>query len=150
VRVLNNPVPAPFKESIRCAEQNLYARAPCSWSATATRASHEFSVQLRGFDAAKSGCQDRRGALIALSSALLRKSVRGGLVVVGEVTLGGTIEPDPQRGDLAEMALRKEPSRCCCPCPAAQLFDLSDDMATKLDIEFYQDAKVATFRISGN
>ena len=27
VRVLNNPVPAAFKESIRCAEQNLYARA---------------------------------------------------------------------------------------------------------------------------
>ena len=27
VRVLNNPVPAPFRELIRCAEQNLYARA---------------------------------------------------------------------------------------------------------------------------
>ena len=27
-------------------------------------------------------------ALVALSSALLKKSVRGGLVVVGEVTLG--------------------------------------------------------------
>lgn len=54
---------------------------------------HEFSVQLRAFDAAKSGAKTGVASLIALSSALLRKSVRGGLVVVGEVTLGGTIEP---------------------------------------------------------
>ena len=52
VRVLNNPVPAAFKESIRCAEQNLYARAQQLVGDRDPR-SHEFSVQLRGFDAAK-------------------------------------------------------------------------------------------------
>jgi ATP-dependent Lon protease len=118
VRVLNNPVPAPFKESIRCAEQNLYARAQQLVGDRDPR-SHEFSVQLRGFDAAKAGAKTGVAALIALSSALLKKSVRGGLVVVGEVTLGGTIEPIHNAVTLAEIAVEKGlPSRCCCPCPA--------------------------------
>ena len=91
VRVLNNPVPAPFRESIRCAEQNLYARAQQLVGDRDPR-SHEFSVQLLAFDAAKTGAKTGVGALIALSSALLKKSVRAGLVVVGEVTLGGTID----------------------------------------------------------
>lgn len=56
VRVLNNPVPAAFKESIRCAEQNLYARAMQLVGDRDPRA-HEFSVQLRAFDAAKSGAK---------------------------------------------------------------------------------------------
>jgi ATP-dependent Lon protease len=42
VRVLNNPVPAAFKESIRCAEQNLYARAMQLVGDRDPRA-HEFS-----------------------------------------------------------------------------------------------------------
>lgn len=37
VRVLNNPVPAAFKESIRCAEQT-FMRGRHNWSATATQA----------------------------------------------------------------------------------------------------------------
>jgi ATP-dependent Lon protease len=48
------PCAAAFKESIRCAEQNLYARAMQLVGDRDPRA-HEFSVQLRGFDAAKSG-----------------------------------------------------------------------------------------------
>ena len=27
MKILNQPAPPPFKESVRCAEQNLYARA---------------------------------------------------------------------------------------------------------------------------
>lgn len=78
VRVLNNPVPAAFKKSIRCSEQNLYARAQQLGGDRDPR-SHEFSVQLRGFDAAKAGAKTGVGALMALASALLKKSVRGGL-----------------------------------------------------------------------
>jgi ATP-dependent Lon protease len=47
VRVLNKPVPQAFQESIRCAEQNLYARAMSLVGDRDPRA-HEFSVQLRG------------------------------------------------------------------------------------------------------
>jgi ATP-dependent Lon protease len=146
VRVLNNPVPAAFKESIRCAEQNLYARAQQLVGDRDPR-SHEFSVQLRGFDAAKAGAKTGVGALIALSSALLKKSVRGGLVVVGEVTLGGTIEPVHNAVTLAEIAVEKGAKALLLPVSCRrQLFDLSDDMATKLDIEFYQDGRDALLK----
>jgi ATP-dependent Lon protease len=146
VRVLNNPVPAAFRESIRCAEQNLYARATQLVGDRDPRA-HEFSVQIRGFDAAKTGAKTGVASLIALASALLRKSVRGGLVVVGEVTLGGTIEPVHNAVTLAELAIEKGAKSLLLPVACRkQLFDLSDDMATKLDIEFYQDARDALLK----
>ena len=146
VRVLNKPVPQPFQESIRCAEQNLYARA-MSLVGDRDPRSHEFSVQLRGFDAAKSGAKTGVSCLIALCGALLRRSVRGGLVVVGEVTLGGTIEPVHNAVSLAELAVEKGAKALLLPVAARrQLFELSDDMATKLDIEFYQDARDALLK----
>ncbi len=146
VRVLNKPVPQAFQESIRCAEQNLYARAMQLVGDRDPRA-HEFSVQLRGFDAAKSGAKTGVASLIALCSALLRKSVRGGLVVVGEVTLGGTIEPIHNAVSLAEIAAEKGAKSLLLPVSCRrQLFDLSDDLATKLDIEFFQDARDALLK----
>ena len=146
VRVLNNPAPAAFKESIRCAEQNLYARA-MSLVGDRDPRSHEFSVQLRSFDAAKSGAKTGVASLIAMCGALLRKSVRGGLIVVGEVTLGGTIEPVHNAVSLAELAIEKGAKALLLPVGARrQLFELSDDMATRLDIEFYQDARDALMK----
>lgn len=146
VRVLNKPVPAAFQQSVRCAEQNLYARAMQLVGDRDPR-SHEFSVQLRGFDAAKTGAKTGVACLIALSSALLRKSARGGLIVVGEVTIGGTIEPIHNAVTLAEMAVEKGAKSLLMPVSCRrQLFDLSDDMATKLDIEFYQDARDALLK----
>ena len=146
VRVLNKPVPAAFQESIRCAEQNLYARAIQLVGDRDPR-SHEFSVQLRAFDAAKSGAQTGVASLVALCSALLRKSVRGGLVVVGELTLGGSIEPIHNAVTLAEIAVEKGARALLLPVTCRrQLFDLSDDMATRLDIEFYQDSKDALLK----
>lgn len=146
VRVLNKPVPPAFQESVRCAEQNLYTRATQLVGDRDPR-SHEFSVQLRGFDAAKSGAKTGVACLIALSSALLRKSVRGGLIVVGEVTIGGTIEPIHNAVTIAEMAVEKGAKSLLMPVSCRrQLFDLSDDMATKLDIEFYQDARDALLK----
>lgn len=146
VRILNNPVPAAFRESVRFAEQNLYARAMQLVGDRDPRA-HEFSIQLRSFDAAKSGAKTGVAALIALSSALLKKSVRGGLVIVGEVTLGGTIEPVHNAVTLAEISVEKGAKSLLLPVTCRrQLFDLSDEMATKLDIEFYQDARDALLK----
>ena len=149
LRVLNKPVPAAFQESIRCAEQNLYARAMSLVGDRDPRA-HEFSVQLRGFDAAKSGAKTGVASLIALCGALLRKSVRGGLIVVGEVTVGGTIEPIHNAVALAEIAVEKGAKALLMPVSCRrQLFELSDEMATKLDIEFYLDARDGLLKALG-
>jgi ATP-dependent Lon protease len=146
VRILNKPVPQAFQESLRCAEQNLYARAVQLVGDRDPRA-HEFSVQLRSMDAAKTGAKTGIASLISLCSALLRKSIRGGLIVVGEVTLGGTIEPIHNAVSLAEIAIEKGAKSLLLPVSCRrQLFDLSDDKATRLDIEFYQDAKDALMK----
>jgi ATP-dependent Lon protease len=58
VRILNQSPPAPFRESIRIAEQNLYSRAPELVGDRNPR-EHEFAVQLRSFDSGKSGANLR-------------------------------------------------------------------------------------------
>lgn len=69
VRILNQPAPAAFRESVRCAEQNLYSRAKELVGDRDSR-SHEFSVQLRAFDAAKSVASVGVAVLLALSEAI--------------------------------------------------------------------------------
>lgn len=67
--------------------------------------------------------------------------------MVGEVTLGGTIEPIHNAVTLAEMAVEKGAKSLLLPVTCRrQLFDLSDDMATKLDVEFYQDGRDALLK----
>lgn len=146
VKILNNPAPAAFKESLRYAEQNLYARAIQLIGDRDPRA-HEFAVQLRAFDAAKKGSKLGVAALIAMCSNLLKKSVKGGLIVIGEINLGGSIEPVTNAVNIAELAVEKGASVLLMPVTARrQLYDLSDDMATKIDIQFYQDARDALLK----
>lgn len=146
VKILNNPAPAAFKESVRYAEQNLYARAMQLIGDRDPRA-HEFTVQLRAFDAAKKGSRLGVAALIAMCSSVLKKSVKGGLIVIGEINLGGSIEPVTNAVNIAELAVEKGASVLLMPVTARrQLYDLSDDMATKIDIQFYQDARDALLK----
>jgi len=146
VKVLNKPVPAGFRESISYAEQNLYARAKQLVGDKDPR-HHEFAVQLRAFDAARSGSKLGVASLLALCTSLLKKSIRGGLVVVGEVNLGGSIEPVNNAVSIAEIAVEKGASVLLLPVTCRrQLLDLSDDMATKVDVQFYSDARDALLK----
>ena len=141
VKILNKPVPPAFKESMGSAEHNLYARSAHLVGDKDPR-HHEFTVQLRAFDASKSGAKIGVAALIGLCTALLKKSVRGGLIVVGEINLGGSIEPVHNAVTIAEMAVEKGASALLMPVACRrQLIELSDDMATKVDIQFYSDSR---------
>lgn len=146
VKILNKPVPPAFKESMGYAEQNLYARAIQLVGDKDPR-HHEFTTQLRAFDASKSGAKLGMASLISLCTALLKKSVRGGLIIVGEINLGGSIEPIHNSVTIAEIAVEKGASALLMPVSCRrQLFDLSDDMATKVDIQFYSDARDALLK----
>lgn len=146
VKILNKPVPPAFRESMGCAEQNLYARSAHLVGDKDPR-HHEFTAQLRAFDASKSGAKLGVSALVALSTSLLKKSVRGGLIVVGEINLGGSIEPIHNPVTIAEIAVEKGATALLMPVACRrQLFDLSDDMATKIDIQFYSDARDALLK----
>jgi ATP-dependent Lon protease len=117
VRILNKPVPAAFRESVAYAEQNLYARAAQLVGDKDPR-QHEFSVQLRAFDASKSGAK-----------------------------LGDSIEPIHNAVTVAELAVEKGATALLMPVACRrQLFDLSDDMATNVDIQFYTDGREALLK----
>lgn len=140
VKILNKPVPPAFKESMGYAEQNLYARATQLVGDKDPR-HHEFTAQLRAFDAYKSGAKLGVAALVALCTSLLKRSVRGGLIIVGEINLGGSIEPIHNAVTVAEIAVEKGATSLLMPVACRrQLVDLSDDMAIKIDIQFYSDA----------
>ena len=146
VKVLNKPIPPAFRESIGFAEQNLYARAVQLVGDEEPR-QHEFTVQLRAFDAVRSGAKLGIASLIALCTSLLKRSVRGGLIIVGEINLGGSIEPVHNAVTIAEIAVEKGATSLLMPVACRrQLVDLSDDMATKIDIQFYSDAKDALLK----
>lgn len=146
VKVLNKPIPPAFRESIGFAEQNLYARSMQLVGDKEPR-QHEFTVQLRAFDAAKSGAKLGVASLVALCTSLLKRSVRGGLIIVGEINLGGSIEPIHNAVTIAEIAVEKGATSLLMPVACRrQLVDLSDDMATKIDIQFYSDARDALLK----
>lgn len=146
VKILNKPVPPAFRESMGYAEQNLYARSVQLVGDKDPR-HHEFTVQLRAFDISKSGAKLGMATLVALCTSLLKKSVRGGLIIAGEIALGGSIEPIHNPVTIAEIAVEKGAMALLMPVTCRrQLFDLSDDMATKIDIQFYSDAKDALLK----
>lgn len=146
VRILNQPAPGPFKEAVKIAEQLLYTRAK-QLLPDRDPTIYQYSVQLRSFDTASNGAKTGVGVLIALISALLKKSARGGLAIVGSLNLGGTTDPVFNPVSIVELAVEKGAERVLIPVSARkQLLDLSDDMATKIDIQFYNDARDAMMK----
>ncbi len=140
VKILNAPVPPAFRESVRYGEQNLYTRAKELVGDRDPRA-HEFSVQLRAIDADRSGGGIGLAVLVALCGSLLERSVKGGLIIAGALNLGGSVEMIPNPVAIAELAIEKGAAVLLMPISSRkQLFNLSDDMATKISIEFYADA----------
>ena len=146
VRILNAPIPPAFRESVRYAEQNLYTRAKELVGDRDPRA-HEFSVQLRAMDNDRTGADVGLPALMALCSGLLEKSIKGGLILVGALNLGGSVEPLANAVGIVEVAVEKGASVVLMPVSARrQLFELSDDMATRINILFYSDTPDALLK----
>ena len=86
-------------------------------------------------------------ALLALCSSLLQRSLKGGLVAVGSLNLGGSVDPVYNPVDVAELAIEKGARILLMPVSARrQLIDLPDDRATKVDIQFYGDAREALIK----
>ncbi len=150
VRILNRPTPAPFAESVTYAEQNLYTMARALIGEHDPRR-HEFSIQLRAFGIAKGGEYLGLPALLALCGALLGKSLKGGLIAVGGLNLGGALDPVYNAVSVAELAVEKGALTLLIPVSARrQLNDLSDDMATKISILFYSDPRDALLKALGD
>jgi len=141
VKILNRPIPPQFQESVRYAEQNLYSKGKDLVGDRDPR-SHEFSVQLRAFDASKSGDGMGMAVLMAMCSSILEKNTKGGLVIVGQLNLGGSLDLVYGAVNIAEIAIEKGATTLLIPLNARkQLNELSDDMITKINIQYYTDLR---------
>ena len=146
MKVINKPVPPAFSESIKQAEQNLLARAHELVGDRDPRRT-EFTVQLRAFDAAKTGSALGVPALLALSGALLERSLRGGLIVVCNVNLGGAIDPVYNAVTIVELAADKGAETVLMPVTARkQLNELPDELITRVNIIYYADVRDALLK----
>jgi len=86
-------------------------------------------------------------ALLALCSALLGKSLKGGLVAVGGLNLGGALDPVYNAVNVAEVAIEKGAATMLIPISARwQLNELSDELAIKVSVLFYADVKEALIK----
>lgn len=141
VKILNRPAPQQFQECVKYAEQNLYSKTKELVGDRDPRM-HEFSLQLRAFDASKNGNGMGVSVLIALCSALLEKGIKGGVVIVGQLNLGGSLDLVYNAVNLAELAVEKGASTLLIPLNARkQLNELSDEMITKINIQYYTDLR---------
>ncbi len=146
VKVLNQPTPPAFRESVKVGEQNLYTRAT-ELVGNRNPREHEFSIQMRSMDADRSGTGVGLSVLVALCGSLLGRNTRGGTIVVGALNLGGSIEMIPNAVAIAELAIDKQAQTLLMPVAARrQLQDLPDELWTKVKIEFYKDAPDAVFK----
>ena len=87
------------------------------------------------------------GVLLALCSSLLQKSIKGGLVVTGGLNLGGSIETIFNPVAVVETAIEKGAASILMPISSRrQLNDLPDDLAAKITIHYYLDARDALLK----
>lgn len=146
VKILNQPTPPAFRESVRVGEQNLYVRSKELVGDRNPR-EEEFSVQMRAIDSDKTGQGLGLPVLVAFCGALLGRNSRGGTIVIGALNLGGSVEMVPNAVRIAELAVDKQAQTLLMPVSARrQLNDLPDDLWTKINIEFYKDAQDAVFK----
>jgi ATP-dependent Lon protease len=146
VKILNQPTPPAFRESVRVGEQNLYTRAKELVGDRDPR-ENEFTLQMRAMDADKTGVGLGLPVLVALCGALLGRNTRGGTIVVGALNLGGSIEMIPNAVRIAELAVDKQAQTLLMPVAARrQLNELPDELWTKVSIEFYRDASDGVFK----
>lgn len=146
VKILNQPTPPPFRESVRVGEQNLYTRAKELVGDRNPR-EDEFTIQMRPMDADRSGEGLGVPVIVALCGSLLGRNTRGGTIVAGALNLGGSIEMIPNATRIAELAIDKQAQTLLMPISGRrQLNDLPDELWTKINIEFYKDGPDGVFK----
>lgn len=146
VRILNQPTPQGFRESVNVGVQRLYSQARDLVNNRNPR-EHEFSIQMRPFDSDRLGLGLGLPVLVALVGSLLERQTRGGTIVVGSLSLGGSVEMVANPVRIAELAIDKQAETLLMPVQTRRLLmEMPDDIWTKLKIEFYRDATDAVFK----
>ncbi|MDE0104067.1 MAG: BREX system Lon protease-like protein BrxL [Bryobacterales bacterium] len=146
-KILNHPIPPAFRESVNVAEQNLYAAGSALVGGRDPRG-HQYTIQMLARDSERSGTGLGLPVLAALVSGLLERRTRGATIIAGSLNLGGSLDRLPDPVAIAELAVDKQAKVLLMPVGARrELMNLPDDLWTKVNIEFYSDAKDGVFKI---
>ena len=146
VHITNVGAPGPLRESVQTAYQNLLSRSRELVGDRDAR-QRELNIQVRAMDTAKSGAMLGLPILLAFCSAILQKSLKGGMVIVGGLSVGGSFEPIHHAVTVAEMAVEKGAQTILFPVACRrQLNDLSDDMAARITIVYCTDVRDALLK----
>jgi DNA-binding MarR family transcriptional regulator len=136
IRLLNEAPSAALRASVKTAKNYLYRHAADLVGARNPK-SHELAVEVHPFDGRKVGGCCSVGLLLAFCSSLLRKQLRGGLVIAGELA-GDALKPMAQPAEFVETAVREGARAIMMPVSCRRaLADVSDEIATKIEILFY-------------
>ena len=74
----------------------------------------------------------------------LEKRIKGGLILIGALNLGESVEPMVNAVGTVEVTAEKGASVALMPVSARRpLFDASDDMATQVNAQLYSDIRDA-------
>ena len=146
-KILNHPVPPAFRESVKVAEQNLYAAGSALVGDRDPRG-HQYTIQMQPRDNERSGTGLGLPVLAALVGGLLERRTRGATIIAGSLNLGGSLERLPDPVAIAELAVDKQATVLLMPVSARrELMNLPDDLWTKVNIEFYRDAEDGVFKL---
>jgi len=146
VKILNHPQPPAFRESVKVGEQNLYVRGKELLGDRNPR-SLEYTLQLRTFDAEKTGAGLGLPVLVAMVGGLLERNTRGSTIVVGQLNLGGSLEMLDNPVSIVELAVDKQATTILMPVGSRRaLNDLPDEYWTKINVEFYSEPSDCVFK----
>jgi len=136
IRILNEPPSAALRAGVKSAKDYLYLHAQELVGALDPK-KHELSVEVHPLNGTKAGGSFGVGLLLAFCSALLKKQLRGGLVIVGEFA-GEAVKPVQQPTEFVETAVREGARAILMPVSSRRaLTHVSDEIATQIEILFY-------------
>jgi DNA-binding MarR family transcriptional regulator len=142
IRLAGRSPSVALRAGVKAAKDYLYANAQ-DLVGTCNPKAHKLVVEVHPLEGnTRDGCYGI-GLLLACCSALLKKPLRGGLVIAGELA-GHAIKPIKQPVDFVETALREGARAILMPVSGRQaLRDVSDEIATQIEILYYASASDA-------
>jgi MarR family transcriptional regulator, organic hydroperoxide resistance regulator len=139
VRIGGESPSAALRAGVKAAKDYLYAHVTDLVGAHNPK-DLELVIAVHPLDGSKADGAYGMGLLLACCSATLKKPLRGGLVVVGELA-GETLKPIKQSSDFVEAAVREGARAILLPVACRRaLLEVSDEIATQIEILFYASA----------
>jgi DNA-binding MarR family transcriptional regulator len=136
IRILNESPSAALRAGVKAAKRYLHLHA-ADLVGTRNPKSNELTVEVHPLNGRKVAGSFGVGLLLALCSSVLKKQLRGGLVVVGELA-DDAMKFVEQPTEFVDAAVREGARAVLMPVSCRRaLVDVSDETATKIEMLFY-------------